>query len=48
MKLIFNDASELEIQSADLQTDGELLIKTIAITEDELKKKFNDASATRE
>ena len=47
MKLIFNDASELEIQSADLQTDGELLIKTIAITEDELKKKFNDASATK-
>ena len=47
MKLIFNDASELEIQSADLQADGGLLIKTIAITEDELKKKFNDASATK-
>lgn len=47
MKLIFNDASELEIQSADLQADGGLLIKTITITEDELKKKFNDASATK-
>ena len=47
MKLIFNNASELEIQSADLQADGGLLIKTIAITEDELKKKFNDASATK-
>lgn len=40
MKLIFNDASELEIQSADLQADGGLLIKTITITEDELKKKI--------
>ena len=47
MNLIFNDASELEIQSADIQDDGGLLIKTIAITEDELKKKFNDASATK-
>ena len=47
MKLIFNDASELEVQSVNIQADEGLLIKTIVITEDELKKKFNDASATK-
>ena len=30
-----------------MDPDGGLLIKTITITEDELKKKFNDASATK-
>ena len=33
MKITFNDAAELTIQSADIQSDGGLLIKTISATE---------------
>ena len=42
MKLIFNDATELVIQSADIQPDGGLLIKTISATEEELRSMFQD------
>ena len=42
MKLIFNDATELVIQSADIQSDGGLLIKTISATEEELRSMFQD------
>ena len=42
MKLVFNDATELVIQSADIQSDGGLLIKTISATEEELRTMFQD------
>lgn len=42
MKLVFNDATELVIQSADIQPDGGLLIKTISATEEELRTMFQD------
>ena len=42
MKLVFNDATELVIQSADIQPDGGLLIKTISDTEENLKTMFQD------
>ena len=42
MKITFNDATELVIQSADIQSDGGLLIKTISATEEELRSMFQD------
>ena len=42
MKITFNDAAELTIQSADIQSDGGLLIKTISATEEELRSMFQD------
>ena len=42
MKITFNDATELSIQSADIQSDGGLLIKTISATEEELRSMFQD------
>ena len=42
MKIIFNDASELIVQSASIRTDGSLLIKTISATEEELRSMFQD------
>lgn len=42
MKITFNDATELTIQSADIQPDGGLLIKTISATEEELRSMFQD------
>ena len=42
MKITFNDATELTIQSADIQSDGGLLIKTILATEEELRSMFQD------
>ena len=42
MKLVFNDATELVIQSADIQSDGGLLIKTISASEEDLKTMFQD------
>ena len=47
MKIIFNDASELTIQSASIQTDGSLLIRTISATREDLKRIFQDSLATR-
>ena len=46
MKLIFNDATELTVQSTDVMDDI-LTIKTISTTVEELKKKFQDPLATR-
>lgn len=41
MKITFNDATELVIQSADIQSDdGGLLIKTISASEEDLKTMF--------
>ena len=42
MKIIFNDASELTIQSASIRAYGNLLIKTISATEEELRSMFQD------
>ena len=47
MKIIFNDASEMTIQSADIRVDGSLLIKTISVTEDELRSTFQDKFKTQ-
>ena len=47
MKLIFNDATELTIQSATIRTDGSLLIKSISATEEELRTMFQDEFKTK-
>lgn len=47
MKITFNDASELTIQSATIRADGSLLIKTISATEDELRIAFSDEFRTK-
>ena len=47
MKLVFNDATELVIQSANIQSDGGLLIKTISDTEENLKTMFSDQTKTK-
>lgn len=47
MKIIFNDTSELTIQSASIRTDGSLLIKTISATEEELRSVFQDEFKTK-
>ena len=47
MKITFNDASELTIQSATIRTDGSLLIKTISATEEELRIAFSDEFRTK-
>lgn len=47
MKIIFNDATELVIQSASIRTDGSLLIKTISATEEELRTMFQDEFKTQ-
>ena len=47
MKITFNDATELTIQSASIRTDGSLLIKTISATEEELRTMFHDTFKTK-
>lgn len=47
MKLIFNDATELTIQSAEIRPDGSLMIKTISDTEEELRTMFQDEFKTK-
>lgn len=47
MKIIFNDATELVIQSATIRGDGGLLIKTISDTEANLKNMFQDQTKTK-
>ena len=47
MKLIFNDAAELVIQSEENQPDGSLLIKTISASEEDLKTMFQDGFKTK-
>ena len=47
MKIIFNDATELVVQSASIRTDGSLLIKTISATEEELRTMFQDEFKTQ-
>ena len=47
MKITFNDATEMSIQSASIRVDGSLLIKTISATEEELRTMFQDEFKTR-
>ena len=47
MKITFNDATELVVQSASIRTDGSLLIKTISATEEELRSMFQDKFKTK-
>lgn len=47
MKITFNDATELTIQSASIREDGSLLIKTISATEEELRSMFQDEFKTQ-
>ena len=47
MKLIFNDATELTIQSAEIRPDGSLMIKTISDTEENIKTIFQDGFKTK-
>ena len=47
MKIIFNDATELVVQSASIRADGCLLIKTISATEEELRSMFQDEFKTK-
>ena len=47
MKITFNDATELTIQSASIRPDGSLLIKTISATEEELRTMFQDEFKTQ-
>ena len=47
MKITFNDATELVVQSASIRTDGGLLIKTISATEEELRSMFQDEFKTK-
>ena len=47
LKLFFNDATELTIQSATIRTDGSLLIKSISATEEELRTMFQDEFKTQ-
>lgn len=47
MKITFNDATELTIQSASARPDGSLLIKTISATEEELRSMFQDEFKTK-
>lgn len=47
MKIIFNDATELVVQSVSIRADGGLLIKTISATEEELRSMFQDEFKTK-
>ena len=47
MKITFNYATELIVQSASIRADGSLLIKTISATEEELRSMFQDEFKTK-
>ena len=47
MKITFNDALEMTIQSATIRTDGSLLIKTISATEEEIRNTFQNKFRTK-
>ena len=46
MKIIFNDATELSVQSV-IEKDGQLMIKAAAVIIDVLRAKFSDKLATK-
>ena len=47
MKLTYNDGTDLQIQSASIQGDGTLLIRTVSATEENLRGMFGDELKTR-
>ena len=47
MKITFNDATELIVQSASIRANGSLLIETISATEEELRTMFQDEFKTK-
>lgn len=47
MKLTYNDGTDLQIQSASIQGDGTLLIRTVSATEEDLRGMFEDELKTR-
>lgn len=46
MKIVFNDITELQIQTFS-EENGKLQVKTVSATRAELKKKFDDTFATK-
>ena len=46
MKIIFNDATEMPVQSV-IEKDGQLMIKAAAVIIDVLRAKFSDKLATK-
>lgn len=46
MKIIFNDATEMSVQSV-IEKDGQLMIKAAAVILDDLRTKFSDTLATK-
>lgn len=46
MKIIFNDASELQVQSVSV-SDGKMVVKTILASLDQLRAKFGDTFVTK-
>ncbi len=47
MKIIFNDATELQTQSVYIDSTGALRIKTISATQDQLRAMFSDDLKTK-
>lgn len=47
MKIIFNDATELQVQKVYTDASGALRIKTISATQEQLKELFSDQTKTK-
>lgn len=47
MKIIFNDATELSVQQANIGSNGSLGIKVLHMSEDELRAIFSDQLKTK-
>lgn len=47
MKIIFNDATELQVQQVYTDTSGALRIKTISAAQEQLKELFADQTKTK-
>ena len=47
MKIIFNDAAELQVQQVYTDASGALRIKTISATQEDLRQVFSDQEKTR-
>lgn len=47
MKIIFNDATDLQVQSVYVDASGALRIKTISATQEQLREFFSDQMKTK-
>ena len=47
MKIIFNDGTELQVQSVYVDASGALRIKTISATQEQLRAMFSDTVKTK-